>query len=347
MSLPVGPPVKDRLSRPLTNLRLSVTDRCNLRCAYCMPEETYTWLPNPQILSFEEIEVLVDRFIALGVRKLRVTGGEPLVRRELPTLIARLASKAIDDLALTTNGVLLAEQLPALIDAGLHRVTVSLDTLSPIRFRELTRRDQHAQVLDGIAAVSSSRLREGLKLDSVIIRGVNEGELVPLLDFAGRVGAEVRFIEYMDVGGATQWSAERVVSGREMLEVIGAALGAPTPIIETGSAPAKRFTLPDGRVFGLITSTTQPFCRTCDRARLTADGHWFTCLYASVGFDLKQPLRAGKTPAELEALIASVWGNRVDRGAELRLGLREARGPLAEASSLRADPHLEMHTRGG
>jgi GTP 3',8-cyclase len=347
MTPTVATPVIDRLSRPMSNLRLSVTDRCNLRCAYCMPEENYSWLPNPEILSFEEIEVLVDRFVAMGVRKLRVTGGEPLVRRELPKLIARLATKPIDDLALTTNGVLLAEHLPALIAAGLHRVTVSLDTLSAERFRALTRRDQHAQVLAGINAVSTSSLRAGLKLDSVIIRGVNEDELVPLLDYAGRQGAEVRFIEYMDVGGATQWSADRVVSGREMLTVISAALGVPTPIVETGSAPAKRFTLPDGRVFGLITSTTQPFCRTCDRARLTADGHWFTCLYAAEGVDLKQPLRAGRTAAELESLIASVWGSRADRGAELRLGLREARGPLAEAASLRADPHLEMHTRGG
>ncbi len=337
----------DRLGRPLSNLRLSVTDRCNLRCAYCMPEATYTWLPNPEILSFEEIETLVDRFVSLGVRKLRLTGGEPLVRRELPTLIARLAKKPIDDLAMTTNGVLLTEHLADLVSSGLHRVTVSLDTLSPSRFKALTGRDHHAHVLAGIDAVAASPLRAGLKLDAVVIRGVNDGELVPLLDYAGRVGAELRFIEYMDVGGATKWSAQNVVSGQQLLSAIAATLGPAEPLKEDGSAPARRFRLPDGRIFGLITSTTQPFCRTCDRARLTADGHWYTCLYARTGVDLKKALRSGQSPAELEQLIASVWTGRNDRGAEERVALRDQRGPLAGADSLRADPHLEMHTRGG
>jgi cyclic pyranopterin phosphate synthase len=337
----------DRLGRPLRSLRLSVTDRCNLRCAYCMPEEQYTWLPNPEILSFEELDLLVDRFITQGVRKVRVTGGEPLVRRELSTLIARLARKPLDELALTTNGVLLEAHLPSLVDAGLRQLTVSLDTLRPERFRALTRRDLHAQVLAGIEAASRTRLGRGLKLDAVVLRGLNDDELVPLLDYATRVGAELRFIEYMDVGGATKWAPERVVTGAQLLEVLTRALGKPTALAGRGSAPAQRYRLPDGRTFGLITSTTQPFCRSCDRARLTADGHWYTCLYATTGVDLKRALREGQGAEALEALIAQTWSARSDRGAEQRLALRGARGPSAEALALRHDPHLEMHTRGG
>src|SRR5581483_1209519 len=196
----------DVFSRPLRNLRISVTDRCNLRCAYCMPEEDYVWLPNAEILSFEEVSALVDRFIALGVRKVRLTGGEPLLRRDLPELVKLLAAKPLDDLALTTNGVLLEQQASALREAGLHRVTVSLDTLKPARFVALTRRDAHAKVLAGIAAAHAAGFPAGLKLDCVALKGLNDDELKPLLDFGAEHGAEVRFIEYMDVGGATLWS---------------------------------------------------------------------------------------------------------------------------------------------
>jgi cyclic pyranopterin phosphate synthase len=338
----------DTLNRPLRSLRLSVTDRCNLRCAYCMPEEDYSWLKSPEILSFEELSALVDRFAALGVTAVRLTGGEPLVRRELPTLIALLASKpALADLSLTTNGVLLRQQAQGLRAAGLHRLTVSLDTLVPQRFRALTRRDSHAEVLEGIGAAAAARFPGGLKLDTVVMRGINDDELVPLLDFAAHHGAELRFIEYMDVGGATRWSPRQVVPRSELLSRLGAQLGPIAAVPEVSSAPAQRFTLADGRRFGIIASTTAPFCSSCDRARLTADGLWLTCLYATEGVDLKAALRSGMSAAQLEALIAGAWGRRADRGAEARLALREARAPLKSAAELQRDPHLEMHTRGG
>ena len=339
-------PLRDALRRPLTNLRLSVTDRCNLRCAYCMPEEEYSWLPAPEILSFEELSSLVDRFVALGVKKVRLTGGEPLVRRDLPTLVKLLAAKPLDELALTTNGVLLAENAVALREAGLRRVTVSLDTLQRDRFLRLTRRDQLPQVLEGIAAARRAGF-SGLKLDTVLMRGVNDDEVEALLEFAGRHEAELRFIEYMDVGGATRWSMTQVVSAKDLLQTLAARFGTIEPLPGRGSAPAQRFRLPDGRTFGVIASTTQPFCSSCDRARLTADGHWFTCLYATDGMDLKAALRGGASPEELETMLRTVWEGRSDRGAEVRLALREGRGPLVSVAELKAAPHLEMHTRGG
>jgi cyclic pyranopterin phosphate synthase len=338
--------IRDALDRPLRNLRLSVTDRCNLRCQYCMPEEEYVWLPRDDVLSFEEMAQLVEVFADLGVDKVRLTGGEPLLRRDLDHLVRLLADNPrLCDLALTTNGVLLAEQADALRAAGLHRVTVSLDTLREGRFRLLTRRDTHARVLEGIAAVARSGW-PGLKMDTVVMRGVNDDELVDLVEYAGGVGAEVRFIEYMDVGGATHWSMERVVSRREMLERLTLHYGAIAPIAEETSAPADRFRLPDGRVFGIISSTTEPFCRTCDRSRLTADGLWYLCLYATRGLDLRDALRAGASRDELLGLIRSTWQGRRDRGAEERLALPERR-PLIQIGELKRDPHLEMHTRGG
>jgi cyclic pyranopterin phosphate synthase len=338
--------IRDALDRPLRNLRLSVTDRCNLRCQYCMPEEEYVWLPRDDVLSFEEMTQLVDVFADLGVDKVRLTGGEPLLRRDLDRLVRLLADNPrLRDLAITTNGVLLAEQADALRAAGLHRVTVSLDTLREDRFRLLTRRDTHARVLAGIAAVAQSGW-PGLKIDTVVMRGVNDDELVDLLEFAGGVGAEVRFIEYMDVGGATHWSMERVVSRREMLERLTARYGAISPVVEESSAPADRFRLADGRVFGIISSTTEPFCRACDRSRLTADGLWYLCLYATRGLDLRGALRAGASRDELLRLIRSTWQGRRNRGAEERLALPERR-PLIQIGELRRDPHLEMHTRGG
>jgi GTP 3',8-cyclase len=339
-------PPRDRWSRPLRNLRLSVTDRCNLRCQYCMPEEEYVWLPRQDLLSFEEMSALVDVFAGLGVDKVRLTGGEPLLRRDVARLIGMIAAKpAIRDLAMTTNGVLLVAQAPALRAAGLHRLTVSLDTLRPGRFLALTRRDTHGQVLAGIEGARRAGFA-GLKIDSVIIRGVNDDELVDLIEFGRHHQAEVRFIEYMDVGGATSWSMDQVVSRQEMLRVLEQHYGRIEPIAEESSAPADRFRLADGTVFGIISSTTEPFCRSCDRSRLTADGTWYLCLYATRGMDLRRPLRAGASPAELAALITSGWQARTDRGAEERLALPR-RGPLMQIAQLRDDPHLEMHTRGG
>ena len=338
--------IADAFGRPLRNLRLSVTDRCNLRCQYCMPEEEYVWLPREDLLTFEEIHALVDIFSELGVAKVRLTGGEPLLRKDLPTLVSMLAeSPRITDLAMTTNGILLSEQARALYEAGLHRVTISLDTLRPERFKRLTRRDAHVKVLNGIQAVRRVGFTS-LKLDTVVIRGTNEDELVDLIEYGKRIEAEVRFIEYMDVGGATQWSIDNVVSRAEILARLENHYGKILPVCEISSAPAERFLLPDGTVFGIIASTTTPFCRTCDRSRLTADGMWYLCLYAPRGTDLRTPLRAGASRDELRAIITSTWQRRRDRGAEQRQELR-VRGVLVQLEELREDSHLEMHTRGG
>jgi len=340
------PSLLDTRGRRLRNLRVSVTDRCNLRCGYCMPEEEYVWLPREEILHFEEISRLADVFIELGVDKVRLTGGEPLLRRDLPALIRLLAGKpALRDLAMTTNGVLLAAEAPALRAAGLHRVTVSLDTLRPERFTALTRRDTHAQVLEGIAAVPRAGFT-GTKLDTVVIRGINDDELADLIEFGRRVPAEVRFIEYMDVGGATRWSYDQVVGRKEMLERLERRYGRIEAVVEDSTAPADRFRLADGTVFGIISSTTAPFCAECDRSRLTADGLWYLCLYAMRGIDLRGPLRGGATNAQLKALITGGWTARTDRGAEERLALGQ-RTPLVQIGGLKRDPHLEMHTRGG
>jgi cyclic pyranopterin phosphate synthase len=338
--------IADTFGRPLRNLRLSVTDRCNLRCQYCMPEEEYVWLSRDDILTFEEIARLVEVFADLGVDKVRLTGGEPLLRKDLARLVAMLArDRRIRDLALTTNGILLAQQAPALRAAGLGRVTVSLDTLRPERFMALTRRDGHGRVLEGIEAVHAAGW-PNLKIDTVVIRGVNDDELVPLIEYGRRVDAEVRFIEYMDVGGATAWSMERVVSRVEMLRTLGRRYGPLEPIVEQSSAPADRFRLPDGATFGIISSTTSPFCRACDRSRLTADGLWYLCLYATHGIDLGRALRRGASREALAGMIAASWHARADRGAEQRLAMAD-RTPLIQIGELRRDPHLEMHTRGG
>ncbi|MBM4438784.1 MAG: GTP 3',8-cyclase MoaA [Candidatus Rokubacteria bacterium] len=337
---------RDTWGRLLRNLRISVTDRCNLRCAYCMPEEEYVWLPREEILHFEEIGRLVDVFIELGVDKVRLTGGEPLLRKDLPGLIRLLAAKpALRDLAITSNGILLGEQAQGLKDAGMHRVTVSLDTLKPSRFSLLTRRDTHAQVLEGLAAVTRAGFTD-TKIDTVVMRGVNDDELGDLIEYGRTVPAEVRFIEYMDVGGATRWSMDKVVSRTDMLERLAARYGVITPVDEVTTAPADRYRLPDGTVFGIISSTTAPFCVDCDRSRLTADGLWYLCLYAQQGTDLRRPLRGGASTEALKALITGRWQARTDRGAEDRLAQRD-RAPLLQVASLKRDPHLEMHTRGG
>jgi cyclic pyranopterin phosphate synthase len=282
-----------------------------------MPEDDYVWLPREDVLHFEEISALVDVFTGLGVDRVRLTGGEPLLRRDLPLLVKMLAAKpALVDLALTTNGILLSDQIDALKTAGLRRVTVSLDTLERERFIALARFDELARVKEGIEAARrafASASGPALKIDTVVIKGVNDDELVDLIEYGRRVDAEVRFIEYMDVGGATQWSAAHVMSRQEMLASLSRRYGRIEPIIEpASSAPADRYQLPDGTTFGIIASTTDPFCRSCDRSRLTADGMWFLCLY----------------------------------GAEVRLALGERRA-FVPVNALRQNPHLEMHTRGG
>jgi len=340
------PSVTDTLGRPLRSLRVSVTDRCNLRCQYCMPEQDYVWLPRKDILTFEETGFLVDVFAGLGVDRIRITGGEPLLRKDLADLIKLLAAKnPIQDLALTTNGILLADQAAALKSAGLHRITVSLDTLRADRFEALTRFNELEAVIGGLG--EATRIwRSDVKIDTVVIRGVNDDELIDLLDYGRDLGAEIRFIEYMDVGGATRWSLDDVIPREEILRIIESRYGSATPVDEHTSAPADRYTLADGTTFGIISSTTAPFCQSCDRSRLTADGLWYLCLYAQKGTDLRGALRSGASASDLHQLITSTWTARSDRGAETRLAAGD-RQPLVPVEELQKRPHLEMHTRGG
>jgi cyclic pyranopterin phosphate synthase len=311
-----------------------------------MPQEEYTWLPSASILSFAEIEALVDAFVRLRVHKLRITGGEPLLRPGLADLVARLTAKAeIGDVAMTTNGVLLARYASQLRRAGLHRVTVSLDTLRPDRFAHLSRRTNHSDVMEGIQALADAGF-VGTKLDTVVIRGTNDDELIDLVEFARAARAEIRFIEYMDVPGAIAWSSAKVFPQGEILATLGRHYGPIEPIGLGDAAPANRYRLPDGLVFGIIASTTQPFCGTCNRSRLTADGMWFRCLYAQSGTDLRSPLRGGASTDELVRLVSGLWGQRVDQGAVDRRRDHN-RGVLFGVDALRRDPHLEMHTRGG
>ncbi len=311
-----------------------------------MPEEEYAWLPRASLLTFEELTRVTRIFASLGVQKVRLTGGEPLLRHELPSLVRTLAAvDGVEEIALTTNGLLLRRFATELHDAGLDRITVSLDTLRPERALEFARTERHADTVDGIRAAREAGF-VGLKLNTVVIRGFNDDELPELLEFGRAQGAEARFIEYMDVGGATQWSMDDVVTRDRMLETIEHRYGAVEILHDGGPAPAERYRLADGLTFGIIASTTTPFCRSCDRSRLTADGTWLLCLYADEGVDLREPLRSNATDAEIAGLIRARWQQRADRGAEVRLAAVD-RGALYQVEGLRADPRREMHTRGG
>lgn len=310
-----------------------------------MPEDEYAWLPKDSILSFDEILILTRAFTTIGVDRVRITGGEPLLRSGLNELVARLSAEpTIADLALTTNGVLLARQAEGLHAAGLTRVTVSLDTLDGARFSRLSRRGSLSATLRGIDEASARF--GGLKIDTVVMRGFNDDELVGIIEYARPRNGEVRFIEYMDVGGATAWSADQVYSRTDILAALTAHYGHIRELPKTDAAPADRFQLPDGTVFGIISSTTEPFCGTCDRSRLTADGMWLRCLYAQSGTDLRRRLRDGAGHQELVDLITGIWRERDDQGAVDR-ALDKRREVFVSLDSLKRDPHLEMHTRGG
>ena len=340
-----SPPVTDRFNRPMGSLRISVTDRCNLRCRYCMPEDEYAWLPKDGILTFEEVVAVARVFVSVGVDRIRITGGEPLLRPGLSELVAALSAEpGVTDLSLTTNGVLLAQQAARLRAAGLDRITVSLDTLHRERFKALSRRGSLSATLRGIDEASAQF--GTLKIDTVVIRGFNHDELASLIEYAKQRNAEVRFIEYMDVGGATDWSRDQVYSRAEMLAALTDHYGPIRPVAKTDTAPADRFVLPDGTVFGIISSTTEPFCHTCDRSRLTADGMWLRCLYAQTGTDLRRPLREGAGHDAMVDLVTRTWRRRDDRGAVERAS-NEQRKVFVSLDNLKRDPHLEMHTRGG
>ena len=330
----------DSLGRPLKALRISVTDRCNFRCTYCMPSEVfgpdYAFLPREAILSFEEITRLVRIFADLGVTKIRLTGGEPLLRRELPCLVRMLAPiPGIADLALTTNGVLLSELVPALFTAGLKRLTVSLDTLRPERLRTLSDTDVPlSRVLEGVEAARAAGFSP-LKLNCVLQRGVNDDEIIDLAAYAREQGHVLRFIEFMDVGTTNGWRLDSVVPSAEVHRILHAEWPL-EPIDADQGGVARRWRYADGGgEVGLIASVTAPFCAGCDRARLSADGHLYTCLFAGEGLDLKAFLRAGHGDLDLAALLASHWKRRADHYSELR---------SADTTGL---PRVEMSHIGG
>ena len=314
----------DTHNRPLRDLRISVTDRCNFRCRYCMPAEIfgsgYQFLPRQEILRFSEIETIARNCVALGVRKLRLTGGEPLMRRDLPVLVKMLASiDDVEDLAMTTNGALLTRHAQTLKDAGLHRVTVSLDALDAELFGKMNGVGASPQhVIDGIDAALNVGL--GLKLNAVIQKGVNENQIIPLAEFAQQRGIPIRYIEFMDTGTSNGWKLEQVISSAQVLEALLTQFPLEPLPEQIKGATAKRYGLEDQHGFevGFISSVTQPFCAACNRIRLSADGHFYTCLFANHGYDIKSPLRAGESPEQLQARISTLWHNRSDNYSEQR-----------------------------
>jgi cyclic pyranopterin phosphate synthase len=335
----------DRLGRPLRDLRISVTDRCNFRCPYCMPQEVfgrdYRFLPRDEILSLEEIARVAGVFVSLGVQKLRITGGEPTVRRGLPELVAMLASLRTPDggpldLAMTTNGSALRALARPLADAGLGRVTVSLDSLDDATFQRMNGVDfPIAKVLDGIDAALEAGLGP-VKVNVVLKRGENDGGILDLASWARHAGHILRFIEYMDVGTTNGWRLDDVVPAMEVVEAISARWPLEAvPARYTGEVAERWRYLDGGGEIGVIASVTRPFCGDCTRARISAEGKLYTCLFSAVGHDLREPLRSGETDAALAELVAAIWGARDDRYSERR---------AAATSHL---PKIEMFALGG
>jgi GTP 3',8-cyclase len=341
----IDKPPADTLARPIRDLRISVTDRCQFRCTYCMPREVfgrdYAFLPREQLLTFEELARVARIFADLGVRKLRLTGGEPLLRRDLDKLVAMLASiDGIQDIALTTNGALLATKATALAAAGLRRVTVSLDSLDDAVFMALNDVGYPvARVLDGITAADRAGLAP-VKVNMVVKRGVNEQSILPMAEHFRGSGHVLRFIEYMDVGTTNGWRLDEVVPAAEIIARIGERwpLDAMEPTYP--GEVARRYRYRDGAgEIGLIASVTQPFCRGCTRARLSADGQLYTCLFAAAGHDLRGPLRTDATDQALRDQISSIWTRRTDRYSEHRT--------RQTARVQKSEPKVEMSRIGG
>jgi cyclic pyranopterin phosphate synthase len=332
-------PLLDKLNRPLETLRISITDRCNFRCVYCMPKEVYgrdhVFLERKELLSLEEIARVAAVFASLGVRVVRITGGEPLVRRNVEHLVELLREIPGLEIALTTNGALLPQKAQALANAGLDRVTVSLDSIDDAAFRALNDVDFPVQrVLDGIDAAATAGLR--VKVNAVVKRGANDDGIVALAEHFRGTPHTLRFIEYMDVGNTNGWRLDDVVSAEEIVRKIDAVW--PLEPLEPARADetARRFRYRDGAgEIGVIASVTQPFCGGCSRARLSAEGRLHTCLFALKGHDLRAPLRLGASDEELSELLRGIWGRRTDRYSELR---------TAKTSAL---PKIEMSYIGG
>lgn len=344
VDLPTAPQPHDRFGRPLHDLRISVMDRCNFRCPYCMPRETfhehYRFLKSNERLSFEEITRLTRLFVGLGVRKVRLTGGEPLLRPNLPELVGELtALPGVRDVALTTNGVLLAQHAAELKANGLHRITVSLDSLDPEVFKAMCGGFAELdRVLEGIAAAQAAGLTP-IKLNAVVERGRNDHTVLELIERFRGSGIIVRCIEYMDVGNRNHWSLERVVPSRELLDRIGSRWPV-SPVRENYRGEvAERYAFDDGSgEIGFISSVTNPFCGDCTRARLSSEGVLYTCLFATSGTDLRTPLRNGASDDELRDLIARTWQARADRYSEQRASLGSGEHPLRK---------IEMYYIGG
>lgn len=319
--------IHDKLGRPLRDLRLSVTDQCNFRCRYCMPEELfgsdYEFLPREKLLTFEELTRITRIFLSLGVEKIRITGGEPLMRRELPKLIRMINGvDGVKDIAMTTNGSLLAKHAQALKEAGLRRVTVSLDSLDEERFGRMNGRGfKPSHVLEGIEAASAAGLK--VKVNMVVQKGVNEQDVLPMANYFREKGHILRFIEYMDVGNSNGWRLDQVVPSQEIVKLIHAEM--PVEPVEPNHygevASRYRYAEETGKPgeIGLISSVTQAFCSTCTRMRISAEGRMFGCLFASEGADLREPLRGGRSDDEIRELITDFWRVREDRYSEVRL----------------------------
>lgn len=324
----------DLLGRGLRDLRISVTDRCNFRCRYCMPVEEFgpghVFLPREELLSFEEIVTLAGILVPLGIEKIRLTGGEPLLRRGLDDLVAMLAAvEGVRDIAITTNGVLLAHHAEALALAGLSRVTVSLDAMDPGIFARMN--GVGAKVERVLAGISTARaFGLPVKVNAVIQRGVNDGEILPLARWAKSAGVDLRYIEYMDVGETNGWNLDEVVSGGEILEILGSEfdLAARDPAYR-GEVAARWSHADAAGEIGLIRSVTQPFCRDCQRLRLSADGKIFTCLFAADGHDLRGILRGGMAPDLLRETVRAIWQVRGDRYSEERGTIERPRAEMS------------------
>jgi cyclic pyranopterin phosphate synthase len=312
--------ITDLYNRRAKDLRISVTDRCNLRCTYCMPFDKYVWIEKKEILSFEEITRLTSLFIQLGIDDIRLTGGEPLVRQDLEVLVAKLSViKGLGDLSLTTNGIYLAEKAKKLAEAGLKRINVSLDTLNPERYHLMTKRGDLSKVLDGLFAAKRLGLHP-IKVNAVIERGVNDVDILNMVEFCREHGFALRFIEYMDVGNSNHWKSEKIVSKQEILSVIHARYPLKEIGRDHGTAPAVDYHYLDGKGdIGVIASVTEPFCSSCTRVRVTADGKLVTCLFSEKGHDLKRLLRIGAADSEILDFIRAIWGKRSDRYSDDRL----------------------------